>query len=352
MWYLTGNLLALILAIGVLCLTGRIVVRALRLEAAERSLGIAFWFAVGAATWMGVTFALGALQALSLGAVAIPALLLVLVGWRLRGEGPIGPAPGLAGGSTEWPAVVLALALGALAVLLWLQNQWPMVAWDANAYHLTIPRLYLESGGFRRIDFNVYSNWPLNTQMLYLLALMTRGYVLAKMIHFLFGVMTLLLVYRVVARTARPWAGWVGGALFLLNPVVLDEMRAAYVDLAYGFFLLVAFLLMHQALEGGRANLRGLILAGVMSGVAAGIKPTGLVGALGVALVYLTATLRRRDPLASVSGGFLRLVLPAGLLLLPWAVKSWILTGESGLSVSPPVLRRQRMEPRARYQAP
>ena len=57
---------------------------------------------------------------------------------------------------------------------------WPRVSWDANVYHLTVPRLYVEHGGFRRIPFNVYSNWPLNTELLFVVASLLRDYVLGE----------------------------------------------------------------------------------------------------------------------------------------------------------------------------
>ena len=83
---------------------------------------------------------------------------------------------------------------------------------------------------------NVYSHWPLAIQLLYGVALTLHGPVTAKLLHFVFGLATLgcfaVLTGRHIAAVAM--------ALFLSSPVVLYEMRIAYVDLASAFFLTMA----------------------------------------------------------------------------------------------------------------
>ena len=151
--------------------------------------------------------------------------------------------------------VLLAAVLLVMIAALWAQTLRPIVAWDADVYHLTVPRLYLEHGGFRRIPFNVYSNWPLAVQLLFALAMTVKDYILATALHFGFGVALVALVGAVAARAATPLWGAIAAALLLLHPVFLFEIRVAYVDVACAFFLFAAFLALHRALEdrGGRA---------------------------------------------------------------------------------------------------
>ncbi len=329
MLYVAANLTALVGFVGIFYVSGWMVDRpGVPRSGRLPTVGL-YRFGVGAALWMGIAFLLAAVRLLR--PLAIAAVLVVVCGLALlrrvagdQRESLPHPSAAL---RQRWTAGMLAVGVASLLMALWLQNQWPAIAWDADAYHLTVPRLFLEHGGFYRIPFNVYSNWPLNTQLLYGLALTARGFIGAKQMHFLFGAATLLLVYRVVASRERAWIGWLAAALFLLNPVVLDEIRVAYVDLAYSFFLLLAFLFIHQALEEPELSDSLLLRAGLLGGVAAGTKPTAVLGVLCLAVVYLVAARRREPGPARLLTDLLRLTMPVGLLLLPWAIKSWILTG-------------------------
>jgi hypothetical protein len=330
MAYLFANLFGLIGLVGVCYLAGWLVDHLLMQGRGLEPLSGPARFALGAAVWMGLLFIAAALGLLNPAALGLLCLLILVGVWRVRQAmgAPLLPndGPGAAT-AVDRPSRVVALGVMILLMVLWLQSQWPQISWDAAVYHLTVPRLYIEQGGFRRIPFNVYSNWPLNTQLLYAMAQMIGDYVLAKAVHFAFGVATVVAIYRAVERGSAKWVGWVGAALFLANPVVLDEMRAAYVDLAYACFFFLAFLFVHFALENAETANRQLLLAGVFAGVVAGIKPTGVLGVVCLVMLYLVVSLRRRSPLVAALGGAMRILVPAGLLLTPWLLKSWILTG-------------------------
>ena len=324
------NFLGLLGLVGIFFLTGWLLDQVVLKGSGLEPFSAVSWFGLGAAVWMGWVFALAAVQALSAPTLGLVALLTLVIVWRQRrsaGRSFLDVRDGTSDSSRDAAAWVLGGVLGAILGGLWLQAIWPVLSWDADVYHLTVPRLYLEHGGFRRIPFNVYSNWPLNTQMLYVLALAARDHVLAKSVHYAFGLATFVLIWQSVRAETRAWAAWGAGALFLINPVVLDEFRAAYVDLTLAFFLLLGFLMVHQALEGGVGRDRRLILAGVFAGVAAGIKPTGLMGVFCLLVLFLVASGRRGQRAAGLLGGVVRILGPAMLLLVPWGLKTWAFTG-------------------------
>jgi hypothetical protein len=164
---------------------------------------------------------------------------------------------------TPSTALVIA-ALAALLAPLALLALTPTVSWDAGAYHLTLPRLYLEHGGFREVPLNVYSYWPQGVQLLYALALAVQDHVLAKLLHFAFGVATLWALAAGCRTFHRPASGALAAILFLANGVVAFELRVAYVDLAHAFLLLAGLLFMLQALE---RDPRVLWLSGLCCGL-------------------------------------------------------------------------------------
>jgi len=120
------------------------------------------------------------------------------------------------------------------------------------------------------------------------------------------------------------------GALFLANPVVLDEMGMAYVDLAFTLLFWLAFAAVRRALRGEEPT-RNLVWAGVLLGLLSGIKLTGALACASIGILWLASVLWRRgaSPTSGPSalGGLLRLAVPVVLLVLPWHVLLWRETG-------------------------
>ncbi len=227
------------------------------------------------------------------------------------------------------PPVIVALVAAAFAALLAplaLLALTPTVSWDAAAYHLTLPRLYLEHGGFREVPLNVYSYWPQGVQLLYSLALAIQDHVLAKLLHFAFGIATLYALAAGCRAFHRPASGALAAILFLANGVVAFELRVAYVDLAHAFFLLAGLLFMLQALE---RDPRALWLSGFCCGLVAGVKVTGIAGAAMVGALYLprlAGALGRREP-AEIRRFLTRFAAPILALWAPWILRTWALAG-------------------------
>jgi hypothetical protein len=286
---------------------------------------------VGVAVWVTLLFALAALQRLRPAPVAGVAAAVLVWGlwsvWKERALGVAARAPDRPIVPRDPLAVLLLLAMAVAIAALWAQTLRPIVAWDADVYHLTIPRLYLEHGGFRRIPFNVYSNWPLAVQLLYALAMVIKDYVLATALHFGFGVALIVLLGVAAARATTPLWGAIAAASLLLHPVFLFEIRVAYVDVACAFLLFAAFLAVHRALEDPSTQRRAMVLAGVACGVLAAAKLNGIFGALCIATTYVVSRLRARTPPRALVGPLLAFAAPIAVLVSPWIAKSLWLTG-------------------------
>src|SRR5262249_5604632 len=139
---------------------------------------------LGLGAWTVFLFALAATRQLHLaGLLAGLAAALAGAGWVWRREGfsRPAPAPPSARGRAGAPG---ALALAALLLPFALFAVSPPVAWDDSVYHLTLPRLYIEHGGFRPVEMSVYSNWPLGTELLFAAAMLVSDHPLAKLVHF------------------------------------------------------------------------------------------------------------------------------------------------------------------------
>jgi len=276
---------------------------------------------LGLAAWQAVLFAAAALGFLGRGTIlGLAGLGLAAVLFVSRGRLPL-PAF-----SPSFPGALAGLALGALLLPFLLLAMSPPVSWDASTYHLTVPRLYFEHGGFRPIPMNVYSNWPLGVELFFGAALALFDHAAAKTVHFGFGLATLYGLHLGVRQAGirSRVLPWLAVFFFLASPVVAFELRVAYVELAYAFYFLAAFLFLERARrEEGAARGRFLLLAGLAAGLLAGTKLNGIVGVAVLGAVWLGELLRGGE-IKAFAGRF---ALPAVALWVPWLVKSAVFTG-------------------------
>lgn len=196
--------------------------------------------------------------------------------------------------------------------------------WDALAYHLADPKLFLLQGRISSLPTEHHSNFPFLMEMLYAVGLVFDGYALANLFHFLMGALTVAALIAAGSRLFSPTVGYLAAILFATTPLVLWEAGAAYNDLALGLYTTLATISAVSATVGGResgssgAVRSWLLLAGAAAGFALGTKYLGLLTP-GLLAVYLP--IRRVPWRAAVAAAGVALVIGA-----PWYVKSWVLT--------------------------
>ena len=298
----------------------------------------------GCALLIAVLFVLASINAYRGWALALVATLIVgLGGFQLRSEiRRLDSSPSSTARLPSWMLRLSGLVLFCILAVLWLQSIRPDLSWDANVYHLTLPKLFLEQGGFFAVPFNVYSHWPLGVELLFGLAIAVHDYVLAKQVHFVFGLLTVAVLFAAAKNgtaenKAHPhaarWAGLMACVLFLANPVVLFEIKVAYVDLALALFFLVSFLVAERLLARsslGSADRRAdLLLLGTSSGLVCATKLSGVLLASSLLVVLLGCLLAHRG-FRSTLNDALWIAGPLLTLAAPWPLKSWILTGNPG----------------------
>ena len=152
--------------------------------------------------------------------------------------------------------------------------------------------------------------------MLYLLALVTRSGIAAKLLHFGFGLLSAAAVFAVAAKLWSRRTGALAAALFYCLPFVQDLSQTARVDLATTFFATLAFGGALLACDGDH----WIWLSALATGAAVATKwPAIPVVAIPVGLVILCQ--RRSLWLSSVFG------LLSAVFVLPWLLKNWLLAG-------------------------
>lgn len=238
------------------------------------------------------------------------------------------------------PKTIVGLLLLATAVLALTLALLPPTSWDGLFYHLTGPKLHLAEGAIRPGPDIPHLNFPSLMEMNFLLAMGIRNDTTAVLLHTAFALLLTGLVYAMARETLGVKNGWLA-VLFLLSiPMVYTLAGWAYSDLPLAFFQLGA---LHALLRwrgraresadgaepdsGWRGRLEGqgwLILAGILCGLAMGVKYTSFVAPL--TLLALLIWWERRS-LKHVVWPAAVLLGVAALVASPWYLKNLAFTG-------------------------
>jgi hypothetical protein len=222
--------------------------------------------------------------------------------------------------------------------------------YDVMEYHLQVPREWYQAGHVIALHHNVFSYFPFNVEMLYLLGMHLRGgpwagMYLAQFLHLLLIVITVVSIYAVGHMLGGSRGGALAGVsaatvpwMPLLAPLAYDEGGLLlYGTLSIGWALL--------ALRDPGRRIRWMALSGVMAGLACGVKLTAvpmLLLAVPAAVLIVTLLNGRDQSAASTSGDLPRfggrgmkrwMVACAASLLLglavfgPWLLRTWAWSG-------------------------
>jgi len=305
---------------------GARLLRWMRVECDEGAERIAFASALGLGALAYAVFALGLAGMLRLPAFIALLLIASALGWRdvfrllesLR--------------RFHRPRSLVSLVLGAaLAVslllgLVGMRTPPALQEWDSLSYHLAVPKRYFQQARIFFIPYDHHSNFPFTMEMLYTLGLSLSSDYLAKGFHLLTGVLCVVAMIGFARRflPELPRAGLVAGVLFASVPLVVWEAGTAYIDLGLTLFTLLAVYGVTAWWYEHRS--RWLVISGIMAGLAAGVKMTGLGTLLILGLIVAFGGLgkQRLGPAMCSLGAF---AIPALLVAAPWYIKTLLWTG-------------------------
>ncbi len=230
----------------------------------------------------------------------------------------------------------------------------PPVAWDAQTYHLVIPKIALERGRIAPPPDIPYFSFPSLVEMLFLAALVLKGDIAAQVLHFAFLLLALGAVFAFAARYFNPRVAWLAAAMLAAAPSLLLVATWAYVDAALMLYAFAAFYLARVAIDKQSpiSNLQSLIsnnemallrssqpqsallamtqatkwfaLAGAFAGLAMGVKYTAAivpVAVIGVLVIGNWGLVRRNWSLITVYCSLFT------LFAAPWYLRNFFFTG-------------------------
>lgn len=222
---------------------------------------------------------------------------------------------------------LLGMAIFSLLVAVIILSMLPPIATDALIHHLAIPKLWLLNGGLYEIKWSVFSYYPMNVDLLYLIPLYFHNDIIPNFIHMSFGIGTSWLIFRYLSNRFNRVAGLLGILVFFSTPIVLRMSTVAYVDLGLVFFTTASILAyLHWRNDGYKEN-KWLLLSAIAMGLALGTKYNALIAwfFLSSAIIFFYSRDTEKQWPAIKYGAIF--FLTSLLIFSPWLIKNLILTG-------------------------
>jgi len=343
------------IALGILIpgiLTGLRLLELLKIRFVRWLDSLVFGFALGVGAVSLVTLGLGLAGLLQpyvvITVLALMALWGVAPARRLAKSAPGNRSATADGGLFgRWATGLIVAAAAAVLLLTWANCAVPAFDYDALEYHLGAPAQYVEAGRIRFLPGNVYSNFPLGVEMLYLDAIalcpdrIVAGQA-AKAINFAFALATIGLVWCFGRRFFSERAGVLGAAFFALSPWVFQTTALeVYVTMGWSLYAGLAFFSATAAILGRKgtdddksaatggggeppervSRFQWVALAALATGLATGCKyPSAVLVAAPVAVAFVVCGIRDRR-------------------FLPW-LKRVVLYGAIAIAVASPWFAR------------
>ena len=214
----------------------------------------------------------------------------------------------------------------------------PELSFDALWYHLTLPKLYILNHSVFHIPGGLlyYSDMPKLTEMLYTAGLLFGDERIAKFIHFLFGILTLIGVYKISRIFLNATFSILAVLILYSNLVIGWESITAYNDLSRTFFEIMAF--WGFLYWWRKKKTKWLIMSAVMLGLAISTKLLALQSLIIFAVLIVFKY--RHDILNNYKNIIKNLAVFISFSILipsPWFILALIDTGNPAYPIFSPI---------------
>ncbi len=220
-------------------------------------------------------------------------------------------------------AVMLILLL--FGVMNFIGALGPEIMYDSLVYHLTCPKMYVDSHKIAEMAHEFRSYWPENMEMFFTLGLLLKGQILAKLFHFFFGILTAIGIYCLCREFYSSRTGLLASAFFYTCPTIAWESTTTYIDLGLSFYCFLAFYACLKFISSRKMH--WLIICGILLGLGFGVKLYAVFTFIAVLLVICFYVFYSRMGINKSIKIISLFCIITFLIALPWYLRTYILTG-------------------------
>lgn len=227
---------------------------------------------------------------------------------------------------------VIWLMIGLTVYYAVVSSLMPPTQSDGLRYHLTVPKLYLDAGGFYLIPNLSFSNFPFLIEYLYVIPLSIGQNSVPKLLHCSYFLLTLVVVYHAGRKIGGKECAWIAVLLLSSTPFVPIFASWSFIEFGLTFYTVLAFVLCcdwceENINESSQCSWRLAVLIGLISGFSVSCKYTALASALAIAgLASLSFLFSKKTFFACVMNGGCIFII-ALLTASPWFIKNYVLLG-------------------------
>jgi len=196
---------------------------------------------------------------------------------------------------------------------------------DALVYHLSDARYFARHHLVTFIPYTSHSIWPYFMEMLFALAMLFDNPLLAKLFHFSMAIFGSLAIYAFGRRYINREVAFLAAAIFFLTPGVYTQATYAYVDIGWAFYTFMGFYVI--MLRGSSTEIKWLVCAGVMCGIAADIKYIGLITPVIIGLMLIINGFFHKENYKDLTKSFVLFSIIVVIIIFPYYFRSYLCTG-------------------------
>ncbi len=226
-----------------------------------------------------------------------------------------------------WFSLVLFIILTSSLIFPLFSNALvPASQYDELAYHLAIPKLFVQAHRITNINFIVYANWPLGTEMLNALNFLWASENVARFVNWLCLALLCLCLFHYGKKWFDSTTGLIAAVILVTTPMALTLAGTNLVEIPLALFTTLAAFNLFDWLESEQSS--KFVLSAFFAGIAAGIKlNAAMVGVILGIILVIGLWLKHRSRLRMILKHFIVYGILVSLFVLPWYLRSWYQTG-------------------------
>jgi len=223
---------------------------------------------------------------------------------------------------------ILILFLSLFVVLNFIISFSPPWNNDALAYHLAVPKIYIDHHKIIYLPYIFFSNFPSLIDFISLIGLLLHSGILSHLFAYALSVTLVIAIYSFCKKFFNTRIAILASLIFYSFPMVIEFVSTVYIDIQLALFVFLSiyglFMYFHS-----RKN-SWLFLSSIFIGFAISSKIFGILAFIGIFILLaynLFLMLSKREiKFQNVFFKILVFCLIAFIITMPWLVKSYFFT--------------------------
>ncbi|MCH8004327.1 MAG: glycosyltransferase family 39 protein [Nanoarchaeota archaeon] len=224
---------------------------------------------------------------------------------------------------------ILLLFLSLFVILNFIISFSPPWNHDSLAYHLAVPKIYIENHKIIYIPHIFFSNLPSLIDMISMVGLLLSSSILSHLFAYALSVTLVLAIFSFCKNFFNTRIAILASLIFYSFPMVIEFVSTAYIDIQLALFVFLSIYGLFMHFHSKKNS--WLYLSAIFIGFAISSKTLGVLAFVGIIILLVyNLFLRLAKNKINFQDVFFKILvfcLIAFIITMPWLVKSYVFTG-------------------------